>query len=228
MKNSGLKDFRKYYGLVLHFSNIRGLTTIIFVILAAAFFVGLTPGTAQADITRGCQGIFWVNVVGGDNINQANTYRQFDTFEGRGACKNKAQANTCRARAKDNVFRCATDLWNARWSLIGNPNDEHPDGGLPEICQGRTTGAKNVGPFKKNSFGQYFDIKHAIEYEGCCVLQPKSNSLQLSVSVTSTGDNGCGSKKRTKYGTSYQDNRTLESNYKVNCKQLRKNGICAK
>jgi hypothetical protein len=130
-----------------------------------------------------------------------------------------------RVRAKDNVFRCANDLWAVRWNLIGDPNDGNWDGGLPLSCQGRATGAKDVGPFKRNQFGQYFDIKYAIEYTACCEMQPNAKSLQLSFGVSSGGDKGCGN-DRSPYG-GYREHRTLESNYVVDCERARAQGMCA-
>lgn len=178
----------------------------------------------KADIYRGCTGIFSLYIAEGYKSDYRN--KQIDIFEGRGACKNKLEANTCRIRAKDNIFRCATDLWNRRWNLIGNPKDEHADLGLPDSCLGRATGAKDLGPFRENPFGQYFDIKYHMEYTACCEMQPNTEDLRLSLTVHSGGDKGCG-KDRSPYG-GYREHRVLEDNYKVNCKNAIAHGMCAK
>jgi hypothetical protein len=107
-----------------------------FVGLTAALLVPVVSVPAAADIYRGCVGLIEVTVVGLSGTDGSGaTTMILDDFEGRGQCNNTAQANTCRVRAKDNVFRCANDLWAARWTLIGDPNDSNPDGGIPLSCQ---------------------------------------------------------------------------------------------
>lgn len=194
-------------------------------VLAAALVMTLWSVPAETDIYRGCTGFLDIGVIGGDGVDSLGPRsKMLDEFEGRGQCNSTVQANTCRVRAKDNIFRCANDLWAARWSLIGDPDDANPDGGLPLSCQGRATGAKGVGPFRKNPFGQYFDIKHAIEHAACCELQPGARTVNVSVFVNSVGDNGCGNNRA--FGR-YREQRTLEGNYVAECQQLRARGLCA-
>ena len=199
---------------------LLGFIAAVFILIAAAS----TP--ALADIYRGCGGYFVIGITGGSGVDSSRgTSKTLDNFEGRGKCKYKTQANTCRKRAMDNIFRCANDLWAIRWNLIGDPNDGNPDMGLPVSCQGRATGAKNVGPFHENPFGKFFDIKHAIEYAACCQLQPTASSLNIGLYVNSVGDKGCG-KNSTGYG-SYSEQRMLEGNYVADCASLRAQGMCA-
>ena len=204
--------------------NGNAVTAALFAFIVAAFIATAPP--ARADIYRGCAGFIDIAITGGKGLDASRaTTKMLDEFEGRGQCDNKAQANTCRKRAMDNVFRCANDLWAARWNLIGDPKDGHPDRGLPESCLGRATGAKNVGPFRENPFGQFFDIKHAIEHTACCQLQPTASSLNIGVFVSSVGDKGCG-KNATGYG-GYSEQRVLEGNYVADCESLRASGMCA-
>ena len=199
---------------------LLGFIAAAFVLIAAAS----TP--ARADIYRGCGGFFVIGITGGNGVDSSRgTTATLDNFEGRGQCKNKTQANTCRKRAMDNIFRCANDLWAIRWNLIGDPNDGNPDMGLPLSCQGRATGAKDVGPFHKNPFGKLFDIKHAIEYSACCQLQPTASSLNIGLYVNSVGDKGCG-KDFSGY-SQYREQRMLEGNYVADCASLRASGMCA-
>jgi hypothetical protein len=203
----------------------RSMIWRTFFLVGAALLILVASVPGDADIYRGCIGALGIAVISGEGVDTSSGRSKFiEEFEGRGQCNNAAQANTCRVRAKDNVFRCANDLWAARWTLIGDPNDSHPDGGIPLSCQGRATGAKGLGPFRKNPFGQFFDIKHAIEHAACCELQPTANSLHLSVDVNSIGDKGCGNDKNQ---TSYTERRTLEGNYVVDCQRLRAQGMCA-
>jgi hypothetical protein len=202
----------------------RSRTSGTFFVLATALFILLLSVPAEADIYRGCTGVLDMTVIGGAGVDKV-TSKRLDHFEGRGQCNNTAQANTCRVRAKDNVFRCAKDFWAARWTLIGDPNDSHLDEGLPLSCQGRATGGKGIGPFRENRFGQFFDIKHAIEHAACCEVEPTASSLNVSISVSSSGDRGCGSNKGELGG--YNERRTLESNYVVDCQGLRAQGMCA-
>ena len=198
--------------------------SILFFIITFVFISFTAP--SHADITRGCAASFSINVhnVKGTQTNKHT--KLFDKFEARGACKNKAQANTCRKRAKDNVFRCANELWDSRWNLIGDPNDNNADLGLPSICTGRSTGAKGIGPYRKNQFGQVFDIKNEIEYQACCVLQPKADSLDIKLTVHSQGDNGCGAYRDPLPKSPWGETRTLIGDYHANCKQLRVRRLC--
>lgn len=200
----------------------------VFVLMGLVFvfsflmFMLLFLSPANADITRGCEGKFLMTIVGKKGENAKNN---LDTFEGRGACKNKTQANTCRKRAMDNIFRCANDIWDNRWYLIGDPKDNNTDMVLPAICRGDTTGARKVA-FKTNPHGRGTDIKYAMEYYACCKMQPGAGSLVLQLDVYSTGDKGCG-KNHNKLGDFYWEGRTLIDDYKVNCSSVIKKGYCA-
>ena len=178
----------------------------------------------EAEITRGCEGSFilTINYKSGDSASKA-----LDMFEGRGSCKSKAYANTCRHNAMSSIFLCGKDLWFQRWNLIGNPKDDHPDVPLPATCRGDTTGARKVGPFKTNPYGKGTDIKYAMEYSTCCEMQPGAGDLELTLKVWSSGDKGCG-KDHNNLSGKYFESRTLIDNYKVNCKKLVKQGMCAK
>lgn len=198
------------------------------IILAAIFVVAwcaVSVVNSHADITRGCRGTLSIHTYGVEG-KKTNSYTKIiDTFDGRGACKNATQANTCRKRAKDNIFRCADELWENRWNLIGDPNI-NPNVQLPYICAGRSTGVLHLGPFKTNPFGQHFDIKHEIEYEACCQLQPKADSMKIKLTVHSQGDKGCGAHKDLKHQP-WGETRTLINDYYADCKKLRvENRIC--
>lgn len=206
----------------------RGAASPTLLGFIAAAFIAITAASApaRADIYRGCTGLIGIAVTGGKGVDASRgTTKTLDQFEGRGQCENKTQANTCRKRAMDNIFRCANDLWAIRWNLIGDPNDGRPDMGLPLSCQGRATGAKGLGPFHENPFGELFDIKHAIEHAACCELQPTASSLNIGLFVSSVGDKGCG-KDFSGYSM-YREQRALESNYVADCESLRARGMCA-
>ncbi|MEM7009583.1 MAG: hypothetical protein AAF462_10655 [Thermodesulfobacteriota bacterium] len=136
---------------------------ILLFILIGTFLILISSLTASAEITRGCAGKFNIEVL---NPSGGDIYKNLDSFEGRGACKNKHHGNTCRKRAMDNIFRCANDLWDNRWYLIGDPKDGNHDMILPAICRGDKTGARNVG-FKTNPHGRGTDIKYSMEYHAC-------------------------------------------------------------
>lgn len=177
---------------------------------------------SHAEVTRGCKGSFNIEVL---NASGSDRFQQLDEFEGRGACKNKHHGNTCRKRAMDNIFRCGNDIWNNRWNLIGDPNDGRTDMILPAICRGDKTGARKVG-FRTNPFGRGTDIKYSMEYHACCNLQPGADELKLKLTVTSSGDKGCG-KNRNEFSKVYWEKRTLESNYIVDCNKIIEKGYCA-
>ena len=197
------------------------LNVFVSLALISLFMVVLSSMSARADITRGCKGTFAVEVK---NSSGDNTIL-IDEFEGRGACKNKTQANTCRKRAMDNIFRCANDIWDNRWHLIGDPKDSNHDMVLPPICRGDVTGARKVN-FKTNPHGKGTDIKYAMEYYSCCKLKPGAGKLQLKLNVTSAGDKGCG-KNRNEYTGVYWERRTIFDGYDVDCKKIIDKGYCA-
>ncbi|MDX1402129.1 MAG: hypothetical protein R3245_09425, partial [Kiloniellales bacterium] len=76
-----------------------------FTVLTIALFLASAP-SALADISRGCSGEVRVTTGG---LGEA-----LATIEGRGSCKNKAQANDCRAHARKEIDRCIAGLWRDR------------------------------------------------------------------------------------------------------------------
>ena len=199
----------------------------IFIAIIAAMLIATASTPAQAEVTRGCEGTFVMDIVNGTGIDTSKERKKaLDKFEGRGACKNSNYGNTCRKRAMDKIFRCANDIWDNRWNLIGDPNDNNPDMILPAICRGDTTGARQVG-FRTNPHGKGTDIKYSMEFHACCTMQPTSDSLQLKLTVFSSGDKGCG-KNYNNLSKRYWESRTLIDNYMVNCQSLIQQGMCAK
>ncbi len=199
----------------------KPVSFLIFFAIFTAILISLGSQASHAEITRGCEGNFILEIVN----RSGDTLKNLDQFEGRGACKNTAHANTCRKRAMDNIFRCANDIWTYRWNLIGDPKDNNTDMILPAICRGDKTGARKVG-FKTNPHGKGTDIKHAMEYYACCKMQPGAGTLILKLDVVSTGDKGCG-KNYNKLGRFYHERRTLIDDYKASCPAVIKSGICA-
>ncbi|MEM7009582.1 MAG: hypothetical protein AAF462_10650 [Thermodesulfobacteriota bacterium] len=57
-------------------------------------------------------------------------------------------------------------------------------------------------------------------------LQPGAGELTLKLTVSSSGDKGCG-KNRNPYNKLYWETRTLEDNYIVDCKKVIQKGYCA-
>jgi hypothetical protein len=98
---------------------------------------------------------------------------------------------------------------------------------LPATCRGDTTGLRKAGYFKTNPYGKGTDIKCAMEYSTCCEMQHGPGGLELTLKAWSSGDKGCGKDHKNLSGE-YFESRTLIGNYKVNCKKLVKQGMCAK
>ncbi|GJM16662.1 MAG: hypothetical protein DHS20C13_19890 [Thermodesulfobacteriota bacterium] len=127
---------------------------IVLFLIIGTLIILISSNSAKAEVTRGCKGYFSIDVLtSSKNLTTSNFSKVIDEFEGRGACKNKYHGNTCRERAKDNIFRCANDIWDNRWYLIGDPDDGRTDMILPAICRGDKTGARKVG-FRTNPFGK--------------------------------------------------------------------------
>lgn len=198
------------------------LKPIILAVIVVIAWSAISAVNSHAEVTRGCKGTFRIEIM---NVSGGDKSQLLDAFEGRGACKNKYHGNTCRKRAMDNIFRCANDIWDNRWYLIGDPNDNTTDSILPAICRGDKTGARKVG-FKTNPHGRGTDIKYSMEYHACCKMQPGADRLQLKLTVMSSGDKGCG-KNQNEFSKIYWETRTLEDNYIADCKEVIKKGYCA-
>lgn len=187
-------------------------------LVAAVLVMGLAiSATAHADIARGCRAQLMISVPG----------QQFahliDAFEGRGDCRSKAKANTCRERAKNSIFACAKDYWVQRGSAV-----------LPMRCKpGRgRLGVNGLGPFKANKRnGSRYDLRYALEYEACCKLQKRADHLTFDVMVVSLGDKGCGKNKNPYYygdkSSRVSEAYVMHRGFKADCKRLRAMGWCS-
>lgn len=187
-------------------------------LLAATLLLGLAiPATSHANIVRGCRAQLMISVPG------QQFAHTIDAFEGRGDCRSKAKANSCRERAKNAIFGCAKDYWVQRGAAV-----------LPIKCKpGRgNLGVNGLGPFKANKRnGSRYDLRFAIEYEACCKVMPRADQLTLDVMVVSLGDKGCGKNKNPYYygdkSSRVSEAYVMHRGFKANCKRLRAQGWCS-
>ena len=211
--------------LVVNTAMWKAVSVVLFIITSLICF-SISSSPVRAEITRGCEGRFILQVAkynGEAMVGNQGNRKILEVLEGRGACKNKTKANDCRRRAKDNIFRCANEIWDNRKYLIGDPDDNKADLALPAICRGDVTGARKVS-FKTNPHGKATDIQYAIKHKACCQMKPNAKSLVMNLSVDSLGDKGCGSPPD--FDGVYFDTLVLDDNYKVNCTRLRDMGMC--
>jgi hypothetical protein len=183
--------------------------------LALMALVGV-PAVSHADIARGCKAGIMIGIPGDSFAHHV------DTFEGRGGCKNNAQANKCRENAKNSIFRCGQDYWEQRGAAV-----------LPASCRpGRgSLGVNGLGPFKPNKRnGSQYDLRFALEYTACCKAKPNADQLTFDVFVRSSGDKGCGKNKNELYygdkSSRVYEVKVLHRGFKANCKKLRQMGWC--
>lgn len=82
------------------------------IVAIASVVAAANVPVAQAETARGCRGELQIM-----DRPLGTAHAQFDliaTFEGRGTCKNRTQADKCRKRAADAIIRCAREMWSTR------------------------------------------------------------------------------------------------------------------
>jgi hypothetical protein len=158
----------------------------------------ILAGDASAEISRGCNASLFVDTGGGKLAVVA-------TIEGRGSCKNRFHANTCRERARGAIVTCLRDLWATR-------NRD----GLPTTC----TIFGGGRPWARLSWQQgppprLNSLTNRAMWFSCCSLRPGAASLAYTVRAGIGGDKGCGS------------GFPMGSPTGLECSQLRNHGFCS-
>jgi hypothetical protein len=87
----------------------------------SSFLLLLLPVTlntvpAQADITRGCNAEYRIQVFKADGRSVTRPEVKLGRFTSRGKCRGKAWANDCRRAARSYANSCMQSHWIHRWS----------------------------------------------------------------------------------------------------------------
>jgi hypothetical protein len=182
-------------------------------LLLAAMIIAASVGVAEATISRGCTGKFFVKAPYSGTV-------VIWTFEGRGTCRNSIHANDCRRAARSAIGYCVQEAWRARWQRT-----------IPAACR-ETPGSSR--PFVKGLAGTAFgrdrghgsqgdqDFKWEVERAACCRLNPLADQVTVSVSASAFGDTGCAA-----VGAEGSD-WVLEPAYVADCRLARQRGFCAR
>jgi hypothetical protein len=165
---------------------------------AIMLVAALCSSEAVAEASRGCAATIFVDTGGGKLDSVA-------TIEGRGFCKNRFHAKTCRERARGAIVTCLRDLWAKRGR-----------DGLPSTCTifgggrpwARLTWLAGPPP-RLNS------LTNRAMWFACCKLRPNAESLAYTIRAGIGGDKGCGS------------GFPMSSPTGLECSQLRQHGFCA-
>jgi hypothetical protein len=166
-------------------------------ILALLFIV--VPTGAKAEIVRSCSGALDGNIA---------------TIKGEGTCKNTAQANDCRARARAAIIECARDLYLARDS----------SNVLPVACQGGRGAKRAVLHWDQVILGiRGNDIGDRERWNQCCRGQDPKRKGSTQVLLQVAGDKGCGS---TKIGKKLFQSDVVIGTIHFDCHKQRQNGLC--
>jgi hypothetical protein len=181
------------------------------VVAAAALCPMLWSQQAGATEWRGCRGAI--------TVQDGGTYDTVWEFEGRGSCKNRANANDCRRAAKGAIEDCAREAWRTRW-----------DRKLPHACRPISGSSRaHVKGIADTSFGRGpgaegdQDFKWAVERAACCRMHPNRDRVTVTVGAASFGDKGCQSEKAVEVG---KIDVVLEGNYAAECRAARARGVC--
>jgi hypothetical protein len=177
--------------------------------LAAGLLLGSAP-PLLADITRGCSAGFQILIADG------STFADLGSIEGRGSCRNKAQANECRQRARGEIDRCIAGLWR----------DRQKNAIAPE-CNSLVSGSSRSGA-KLTWSGIYLiaepnRLTARMAYAACCRMRPSAAQLQVQVVGAIEGDKSCGDLKvgQDRYRSGFS-----LSNYDMSCTAWREQGLC--
>ncbi|MFN3201263.1 MAG: hypothetical protein ACE366_22875 [Bradymonadia bacterium] len=179
--------------------NLLGITTALLLILS--------PWTAEAKkIKRSCDGGYLIVETLADGVPPKTPAQwRVGDFVGRGSCGG-AVPNRCRERARDSLRRCYSDHWKTRW-----------DRRKPKSC---SSGVERYA---------VQDLKLMIEKTVCCSsFGKKHKKASVAVYGQTAGGSGCGDKPKKLKPFDPQSLRKmllLTSDYKVDCKKLRRK-IC--
>jgi len=179
------------------------------IVLTICVFLASAPA-ALADITRGCSGE--VRVAAG-GIGEAMA-----SIEGRGSCKNKAQANDCRTHARKEIDRCIAGLWR----------DRQKNALAPE-CRSLASGTSRAGAKLTwrhvSSMAEPGRLTARMAYSICCRLRPDASKLEVRVITYITGDKMCGDVHLG--GDRYRSVVKLPD-YDMDCNAWRLQGLCSR
>ena len=149
------------------------------VVLISLLLVLAPCDPAIADIIRGCNAYYRVDIVGyGSPIGVVNLPRTLSSssplglFKGTGKCGNRAVADRCRRRARDKAHDCMSAHWNSMESL-------------PDSCM--TSRIQNYSIFNLRVFLKYQVMNEYQQYQ----FINQNNISEIQVWAVTTGDDGC-------------------------------------
>ena len=181
-----------------------------YAVAAAALALSAVP--AAADITRGCGASVDVAVISPGPLSVEN----LGEIEGRGSCKNKANANDCRERARAALLKCRNDMWANRHA-----------NSIPSSCNSLVSGSGRSGA--KLTYAGIAPISEPnrlmarAALSACCRLRPNKDKLSIQIAGRINGDKKCAAHKigNDRYQEEYGFPR-----YEMSCKAWREKGIC--
>lgn len=183
------------------------------IIVSACLLLGTAP-PLMADITRGCEATFRVEIVGGSS----SEFQNLGSIEGRGGCQNKAHANDCRARARAEIDRCIAAMWR----------DRHKNAIAPECKTLVSNSSRSGAELSWNGISAIAEpnrLSARMAYSACCRIRPKATRIQVAVFGAIFGDRKCGA---TNTGHNlFQSDFDLPT-YDMNCSAWRSQGLCGR
>ncbi|MCU0904678.1 MAG: hypothetical protein MUE83_12485 [Tabrizicola sp.] len=172
--------------------------------IAAALFLAAIALPAHSDILRKCQANIQAEGLGKPAVELA-------TLTGQGVCKNKANADKCRARARKELDECLDIIWK----------DQRFDGELPLACRDMTSarpGAMMAWEGIRLYKAPRSLFREAV-HEVCCVQKPNATMTTFSLVGSIWGGPGCAASIG---GDLTQSDFVFVSPFTVDCNHWRK------
>jgi hypothetical protein len=196
-----------------------GSRFLVTIALALMTVLAISLG-ANADIVRHCTGYVGATPLSGVNasgqpfvVGNKKSLTAL-VLKGRGTCRNALYANECRRNARDAIRSCAQGIWAERWNKkIPISVCETADNGRAPHAGVTAWGHDHISAAARARITG--DVKRALEYTACCVLQKTARQVNFSVYLAVHGDTGCG-----------HDSLLVGQAYEANCAQLRSQGLC--
>jgi hypothetical protein len=178
-------------------------------VLIAALFLSVFALPATSDILRSCKASIEVQAPGKPSVVLAY-------LTGQGPCKNKANADKCRERARVELNECLDIIWA----------DHRFDGTLPMQCADMTSGRRGAR-LSWEGIRLYEPPRSLFReavHEICCVQSPNKGSVSFHLGGSIWGGPGCA---KSIGGGKTQSDYTFVAGFSVDCTHWRNDeNIC--
>ncbi len=170
----------------------------------AALFLAAIAQPATADILRSCNASIEASGLGKPAVTLA-------LLTAKGACKNKANADKCRARAREQLDECLDIVWK----------DHRFDSELPMECRDGSSGrpGANMAWEGIRLYKSPRSLFREAVHEVCCIQDPSATMKTFALQGSIWGGPGCAASIG---GGKTESDFVLVSTFTVDCNHWRK------